>query len=247
MVVRIRSEMPVEVPCMCTSCFAHWISYALMYSDLSEPSFLEISHDDKNVVKIKDGVYKHICGGDIAIIDKSMLPIVSTLNKKGYRTNFCCEGHAHDDGLELPYISFKDSVPASIFMNLPGLWRVDIDADIQCFKRLCNNEGPVIYHNDGHDFPDISDEDSVAILNWDEEALKKWADDLPDISIKTGSRCKLDYSDDSFNSIFKATYNTDYYTTGGQLLLEDLVTMDETSEKQEEEKCSTQTNTESFF
>lgn len=38
-------------------------------------------------------------------LDYNIGDIISTLNKKGYRTNFCCEGHGINDN---GYISFRD-------------------------------------------------------------------------------------------------------------------------------------------
>ena len=53
---------------------------------------------------------KNDCCGDIIEVDELMLPIIIELNKKGYETDNCCQGHYYDD-IPHCYIRFaKDFV-----------------------------------------------------------------------------------------------------------------------------------------
>ena len=49
---------------------------------------------------------KSNCFGDVVEIDDLMLPIIKTLNEKGYITEYCCSGHLYENAPRL-YISFK--------------------------------------------------------------------------------------------------------------------------------------------
>lgn len=49
------------------------------------------------------------CDGEKVDIDNLMLPIIQILNRKGYKTLFCCSGHVGDFESST-YIKFDDSV-----------------------------------------------------------------------------------------------------------------------------------------
>ena len=62
---------------------------------------------------------KH-CGGLLVQIDEMMLPTISLLNKKGYRTVFCCSGHAYDL-LNNPYMFFETYICFENYVSLPNI------------------------------------------------------------------------------------------------------------------------------
>jgi len=57
------------------------------------------------------------CGGLLVQIDEMMLPTISLLNKKGYRTRFCCSGHVYDN----PYMFFETYICFESHVKLPSL------------------------------------------------------------------------------------------------------------------------------
>ena len=56
--------------------------------------------------------------GPIVEVDEMIAPIISLLNKKGYKTRYCCSGHCYecDDGefRTFTYILFQDILPKGI-------------------------------------------------------------------------------------------------------------------------------------
>lgn len=58
--------------------------------------------------------------GPLTEIDEMIAPVISILNKKGYRTRFCCSGHCHSghcfDGsiTDYTYILFENILPDNI-------------------------------------------------------------------------------------------------------------------------------------
>jgi len=62
---------------------------------------------------------KH-CGGLLVQIDEMMLPTISLLNKKGYRTRFCCSGHVYDDFIH-PFLLFQTYVIFEKNIMLPSI------------------------------------------------------------------------------------------------------------------------------
>ena len=66
--------------------------------------------------------------GPFIEIDEGMVEIVQVLNRKGYQTKFCCEGHSLD-GSDIPYIIFKSTWDDSMYNNdiipmIPDDWEV---------------------------------------------------------------------------------------------------------------------------
>lgn len=58
-------------------------------------------------------------------LDPNIAEAISQLNKKGYYTEWCCEGHTYDNST--PYIQFKNSLDESI--KLPKTWKFDSDSN----------------------------------------------------------------------------------------------------------------------
>jgi len=62
---------------------------------------------------------------DLIPIDVNIVEPISILNKKGYMTKFCCEGHG--DKSTNAYILFEDDFIIKFFNTLPITWYYDID------------------------------------------------------------------------------------------------------------------------
>lgn len=74
----------------------------------------------KSNFPLKDKEYtfcpKNECYGEVVEIDDLIFPIILELNKKGYRTEYCCSGHYYEkrtntyilfcDGIKLPKIPY---------------------------------------------------------------------------------------------------------------------------------------------
>ena len=73
---------------------------------------------------------------DLPEIDENMCYIISILNKKGYKTQFCCEGHYEKNennqsfSIVLPYISFFENEHYFTPDIIPDLWYIEIDDKI---------------------------------------------------------------------------------------------------------------------
>lgn len=95
---------------------------------------------------------------DLIVLDPNIADIISALNKKGYFTEYCCEGHGTCD----PYIYFKNLDLYDLFsLNLPLSWYIDnLDLKENCLVIRADRS------------------------NWEAalEELQEWVDSLPDIS-----------------------------------------------------------------
>lgn len=56
-----------------------------------------------NMCKIKG------CDGDVVEVDELFAPVIAELNRKGYRTKFCCSGHYTED-YPNTYINFEEGI-----------------------------------------------------------------------------------------------------------------------------------------
>lgn len=56
--------------------------------------------------------------------DPNIADAISILNKKGYYTKYCCEGHSDRDS---PYIYFSDLNILDVIHRLPLTWNIDYD------------------------------------------------------------------------------------------------------------------------
>ena len=96
---------------MCKHCYRYWIK---KISTKSEVSIENIKSRDQNDCSIYiepniDIKYWLDCecgeSSNLIEIDANIVEVISILNKIGYETKYCCEGH---HGFIMPYIQFKD-------------------------------------------------------------------------------------------------------------------------------------------
>ena len=97
-------------------------------------------------------------------VDENIALVISLLNKKGYKTTFCCSGHAFDDMTEL-YADDKKSFECIIFSNLQ-----DIRYERGRYKAVDRGNAKYCYigFEEDYDFPElpegfIYDEDAKSI------------------------------------------------------------------------------------
>lgn len=76
------------------------------------------------------------CGksGNVIELDWNIADIVAELNKKGFKTDACCEGHdserriVYNENLSInPYILFSDDKIIRFYNSLPISWEIDVD------------------------------------------------------------------------------------------------------------------------
>ena len=93
------------------------------------------------------------------ILDGNIAKTISILNKKGYTTKFCCEGHKEYAG----YIYFSNNVfPYIEKMNVPDSWYIDT-------KNLSKNKFVIRAKNNIGINKRIND-------------IENWAENLPNIT-----------------------------------------------------------------
>ena len=61
------------------------------------------------------------CDGDIIEVDELFAPVIAELNRKGYKTQYCCSGHYTGD-YPNSYINFEEGIKLS---SLPEGYRYD--------------------------------------------------------------------------------------------------------------------------
>ena len=68
------------------------------------------------------------CKTDVKLIeiDYNLAYSISILNRKGYRTKFCCEGHESEYVDENGYVLFEDNSILEYIDYLPDSWYVDL-------------------------------------------------------------------------------------------------------------------------
>lgn len=72
-------------------------------------------------IKSECDICKQYC--DWIEIDVNLLETIKTLNEKGFKTKYCCEGHRNSIG----YISFEDSDILKYIDTLPITWFFDFE------------------------------------------------------------------------------------------------------------------------
>lgn len=128
-------------------------------------------------VKPKIAITCPECGKTVFVdsfIDPNILPILTTLNRKGYITEFSCEGHAErvEDcfGRSVAYIRFKHPEQRVILENYPitSPWEDGSERNV-----IIDEEG-IIEQIFSIDCPDTS-----TTIRERMAALRRWANSLP--------------------------------------------------------------------
>jgi hypothetical protein len=71
---------------------------------------------------------RYCCSGEVAEIDELMIPIIKTLNTKGYETLYCCSGHTYD---QAPNTYIKFELNAKLPRKLPKGFKRESDKVIR--------------------------------------------------------------------------------------------------------------------
>lgn len=136
-------------------------------------------------------------------IDVGMRYAIKNLNKKGYETTNCCEGHYIDDfGCYYgAYISFKEYLPHNLFPKLPSFpWRLD-DKNRSKYKTPFMELGGGYKHNRNEEFEHtfywtgtrykrVSREEKDKEHELFIQELNNWVDSLPN---KKAEKIYLNY------------------------------------------------------
>lgn len=92
-------------------------------------------------------------------IDPEITYAVITLNSKGYKTAFSCQGHIRKNYWESAYIKFANKMPKETLESLPLSWKVEEDEDCTTIRCMELEEYPL--------------DERIVLLN-------NWVDSLPD-------------------------------------------------------------------
>ena len=101
------------------------------------------------------------CDGEVVEIDELMIPVIKTLNEKGYCTEYCCSGHYGDDYTNT-YIKFSEWV--ELPEELPDGFVYEERGNV-IRKNYVDNLHP--------------NQKYIEILNTTKDLIE-WADNLPD-------------------------------------------------------------------
>ena len=101
------------------------------------------------------------CDGEVVEIDELMIPVIKTLNEKGYCTEYCCSGH-YGDGYTNTYIKFSEWV--ELPEELPDGFVYEERGNV-IRKNYVDNLHP--------------NQKYIEILNTTKDLIE-WADNLPD-------------------------------------------------------------------
>jgi len=109
-----------------------------------------------NMCKVKD------CYGDMVEVDELFVPVIAELNRKGYRTRYCCSSHYTKDSIQ-SYIMFEN------FIEFPSLPK-GYNYDVGCTERNGNTHIES-YLDKNKNFNELSKDifnNAVNVLEWAE-------------------------------------------------------------------------------
>lgn len=110
---------------MCPHCYNIIYINGKTYSSIStSSSIIDNFYLDINLIFMCSFCENRVNGIEL---DPNIADDISILNKKGYITKYCCEGHISDHQyISAPYIYFNN-MHCDIAKNLPKTWYVDND------------------------------------------------------------------------------------------------------------------------
>lgn len=120
---------------MCPNCYSntkHMISVESTVSVVSNTKCTQVSPciNPRYIIhECKTCSCEDIVGIEL---DPNIADTISILNKKGYYTNYCCEGH---NRMQAPYIYFSDLAILDVLHTLPLTWYIDYD-ELSRYNRL---------------------------------------------------------------------------------------------------------------
>lgn len=114
------------------------------------------------------------CGGNLIQVDELFVPVIIELNKKGYKTHYCCSGHIHEghSGCIGSYIYFysdiSEDIENNIKRNMPQGYEFSYmsDGGIHINKRFNSN---------------LSKNKLLKLICENAIEMTKWAENLPDL------------------------------------------------------------------
>ena len=168
------------------------------------------------------------CGSKHTILlDEKIGPIIAKLNEKGYETLFSCDGEIEQNmSITLPYIAFNiGTTPVDIFYSLPDGWVPDLDCDFntKCGKSTLTD---IYYKYDYNHALNPCTEFDKFDIDWDVDAMIKWADNLPYNDLNDnriikhpGERYTLEDIKTAFNDIGYMVIDMHAFQTYGKWVL----------------------------
>ena len=132
-----------------------------------------------NICKVKE------CYGDVVEVDELFVPVIAELNRKGYRTRYCCSGHYADE-YSSSYIFFAEDY---VFPSLPKSYMYDQDLNPWAYlntngqqsKSKRNTIRCDFYGNKNKSFNELSKDIFNNAIN-----VLEWAEGLEEFNMKDG-------------------------------------------------------------
>ena len=129
---------------MCPHCFHVFyatINFSCYVSITSKKGFIEVLQNTAYETDECESCGKYT---NLIEVDPNIAETISLLNKKGYLTKFCCEGHNErrikDDG----YIYFEDRSIGNHLHTLPISWYMDLSLIKNCILEGNSKMGYII-------------------------------------------------------------------------------------------------------
>ena len=132
-----------------------------------------------NMCKVKE------CYGDVAEIDELFVPMIAELNRKGYRTRYCCSGHYVDEYSSI-FLFFAEDY---VFSSLPKCYMYDQDLNPWAYlntngqqsKSKRNSIRCDFYCNKNKIFNELTKDIFNNAIN-----VLEWAEGLEEFNMKDG-------------------------------------------------------------